>query len=245
MPKFKTAEFHFEDREDTENRIKFKTDINIAADGLFYTTLPPEVLEILGKAFIHPGKLFDKSYKGLGEQIGEIFAEYFSKELVSEQMLLKYFIATSASYCKSADGEFLPNGEWQRQKDGQFSGWINGIGPNTIQGTGVSVYCVPINRKVFQYKSGRQLIKDEQVHANYARDFGKENLDDNLYWLACKPETQNRLASSEFQYIEATPEVCAFFVGLYKSLWSLNERIKQMTSPEQPPAGKINDKILL
>lgn len=234
MPKFKTQDFVFEDRGNPDSLIRFKADIQISQDGWFYTNLPEEIAELLIAGGVLPGqrvqtggrfgKIIEKSYDGLIGKIKGLFDEYFSKELISDQLLIEYFISTSASYCKCADGELVPNGEWQRRKDGEYSGWINGSGYEG-PGTGVSFYAHPIRRKVYAYKSGQQIIKDERISNSNRDDFGPE-----LSWLASLPGNR---PSYPLKYIEATEPVCRFFRELYISMWQINERIKGMIEPEQ------------
>ena len=236
MPKVTTA---YAGKDD----LRFKYDIAVDKEGAFTTTLPVDVVQKLQAANIslnqnrlrNLGFFRDSTLDGLKKQIGCIVEEYFSRKLISEKIVIRYFVKTSCSYCLSPDGDPVPNGsqDWTGSEDYNWkTGTVdhNAYKPNAY---GIEVYAKPCVREDYTYKSGIKKTEYNSISRNVTFSDVKET---NYYlrWLddlvaMVKPDGMQDTDTHEIDYTEQT---AAFFVNLISSICKLNEKIKDQLDPK-------------
>lgn len=228
-----------EDKHDMKNIYSYS--IGVTVDGIFTTTLPEDMVKIFEAANIDldtnrnkkKGFFSDKTIDGLQKQIGDVVKEFNSRTLVSETIVIGYVIQTTCSYCINDKDEFVPNGQWI--EDGMFNkdykryGWKHGTVSNHDSAhpkpTGILLWCKPQVKKEYVYKSGKKKTEFEDVPSDI------QETDINLKWL-CGLCAQSIPSESRPKEIEYSPNVAAFFVSMFKSIYAINEKVKQMVEPE-------------
>lgn len=244
MGKIKTEKFYMGGSEPMDQRINFKMDINVNQEGLFTCTLPEDVATKLMDAGIElsinrrgdrPGYIETKSMEELKERVQDLFNEYYSKELISETIVIKYQLETCGGYQINKAGEFCPNGQYQ-WTNGEECGWEEGTikthGSNHSP-FGFTVYTRPMIKRVYRYKSGMEKEFNENLYhiddtkKNIEKGYGK-----NLRWLSCiVGNEENR--DGTMQEIEYTEEIAGVFVGFYITIFKINEKIREWTTPDK------------
>ncbi|RYC70759.1 hypothetical protein [Spirosoma sordidisoli] len=234
MPKVSTERIVRDKGQDTE--FIFQYDVNVTKDGVFSTTLPSDVasrLELAGISLAqnrlgNKGYIESKTFDELIKRVRDIVDLYFSKELISEKIIIRYAIRTTCAYVLDKDGNIAPNGTYSPLGG---AGWINGTVPQHASSPmpyGILAYCKPFVRRDYLYKNGK--IKTEFV-SNI--DWRTDDLLESgvaLKWLndlcsICPPD------NAPVQEIDYTEPVAAFFVQLIKSLCAINEKIKDFLDP--------------
>jgi len=175
------------------------------------------------------GYITSKSMEGIEEKIKELVDEYCSSELLSKNIVIRYVVQTTCSYCKNGAGEIVPNGDhkWRiAEKDGYK--WESGTKEThatSREAFGLLIYAEPFSKEVYKYKSGR--ITEEY---NRLGDIPEENyyLDFlNSFVGMTTPNFQDK--PKEIDYTE---DIARFFVELLVSVCKMNENIKNKLTPE-------------
>lgn len=200
--------------------------------------MPEPIETLLSKHGIYPGELYRakgqtkkgrfraSTYKELIDKIGESCQDYISSELIEEKVFIRYSIATACTY-KMNGTDFVPNGAYENDSD-----WINGNYSGTFSSDplsyGFNVYAVPYVKQTFKYKSGKTFEKE--ISITYYK--GDIEIGPNAKWLHSIVR-QTPLRNATIKEIEYTEEVAGVFVSMYKSIFAINEKVKNFTEPEQ------------
>lgn len=241
MPKLSTEKIFI--GKGTEEETLFSYDINVSVEGLFYTNLPKNVVELFTKA----GLDLDRSRRGklgyisaklkdeLIKEIKKLCEEYMSKELISEKTVIRYEIRTQCHYCLDSDKNIVPNGGYAGDKAFQEYGWRVGTAgdtPSWQSGTpyGFLIYAEPLHKKVYRYKSGKEKTEYEKVdsHFKYPKPGSKGYY---LHWLNSLVHLHYE-EERNVQEVEYTEKTAKLFVELIVGICALNEKIKDILNPE-------------
>lgn len=216
--------------------IDFKYDINITKDGIFNTTLPADISELLNGAGIrlernrlkNLGYFTSSTIDELRSEVNSVISEYLSRELKDDKIVIQYIIQTTCAYCLDITGEIVPNGHFEFTKTEKIE-WKSG----TIKQSagyrypfGIRIYAKPFRKKTYRFRSGKEKAEYERMHVK-----GISDKPSYLYWLdsVCgieKPKGEN------IKEIDYNEDIAKFFVDLLKSICRLNEQIKDMLEPE-------------
>lgn len=240
MAKLKTEQFF-----KREHGIDFRYDINVNAQGEFYTYLPGNIVDMLeGASIILPvsrkrgghkkGFLLFNSLSELSTFIEDLFKDFFSTTVVSESIILRYCIQTQCSYCLDENGEVVPNGNYGVKDASGHCSWKQGtISTHAAQPTpyGFQVFVKPLVKRILKYKSGT--LKTEYSNICFA---GPKYFEDGEFGLGYYGKWLDGICAispigkqKEMPYTEKMAE---FFVGMIKSICNLNERIKDFLEPD-------------
>jgi hypothetical protein len=230
--------------------------VSVTVDGYFTTTLDPSDAEFLKSHGVRvnlnkmkrAGFYSARTLDSLVEKIENDFKFCFSEKIIEEKIMLEYQLSTSIAYCRTEQGEIVPNGEWVKgfgQYDDYKSGskapaWKNWYsGTETIHlakrkpGT-VQFFISPVKYLKYEYKNGE--TRDEYLHLS-ERQVDK-NKCPNLYYLA-SIKCMNK-ASAPLIRIDYTEDVAGFFVNVFKGMAELIEKINQFSEPEMIKAAAIS-----
>ena len=219
--------------------------INVNMEGEFTTTLDADLvfefeqagisLTSNGRANGRDGFFSAKSKDDLCKQISEVYQEMYSRELIEEKRILRYQLATTASYGFTVDGAIIPNLSWE--EDGVVDmekHWVGGTVSShsaSPQPTGVQMYIKPLTKLVYKYRSGKEVVE-------YKKDFRTAHHTDVLNseyhwcWLANIVSTIPS-RSGTMREIDYTEETGKFFVTLYKTLCQMASLIATFEQPEK------------
>lgn len=241
MGKLKTERIIIRDphgRNSGEPMLDFKVDINVSQGGEFTCTLPEDVVEKLTQALIEvktngrrnsrKGFFAASTMPELLKQVTDICEEYTSRELLSEELIIRYIIETACSYVKDNES-FYPNGRYvSREK------WTNGerkFSDGTLYTSaaspepfGMRLWTSVCHKRVYLYKSG----KTKEEYENYNADVYGQDKEDPIIWLS--NVVSIRPPKGNVQEIPCTVESADFFVNIYKVVFKINEGIKQFAT---------------
>lgn len=236
MAKVSTERFRIEAEGNKELFLDFKIDINVTKDGMFSATLPKEVVEEFKKSQIdlatnrarNEGYFSDWSMEQLKQQIIGKCNHLLSRELIAEKIIIKYSIQTMASYVIDKDGDIFPNGVYEN-----VTGWRDGtkILSSTDQSPfGILIYAKPFYRRDYRFKNGA--IKTEYEGFN---PFGSGTVqeDESNKYLCWLQGLTSISPSGETQEIDYTEDTAKFFVDAIKAICRINEKLKDIISPEK------------
>lgn len=219
--------------------------IYVNAEGLFTTLLSKELADTLEAANIElsysrskrdrKGYFESKTKEGLLLQIKKVGEEYCSREMVKEEIVLKYSIASYCSFGFTVDDKIIPNLAWHKDgKIDQHRDWQQGTVYTHAakkRPTGVLFYVKPYWKRVYSYKSG----KSKTEYTALSPFGGSEVKDDKRYYLkyleaicSTSPPSDGRM--KEIPYTE---DRAKFFVNLFKQLCKLSHMIAQFEEPER------------
>ena len=236
MPVVKTVSFH---KGTGDMVLSGKYTISVDSEGHFSTVIPEDIVSTLESVGIglerngrskKAGWVYADTLDGVTTKVSQIFDRYLSKELVSSEIVLKYQIGTSCSYMiDEATGEFIPNGAFRTLRDDKYE-WLCGNIPTSSTYPapyGLQVYVQAIQKEVYKFLTGA-------TNTQYVRVAKEDHeLHPDLLWLMGVCSIKPIDGQLPLQEIPATPENCAFFVSLLKSIFAMNERIKDMLTPEK------------
>ena len=212
---------------------KFNVDIKVSFDGMFTCNLDPDTAKLFNDNGVvlkwnqRAGRscaFSSDTMKGIKTQIEEKIKELCSLEEVKRETVLQYMITTSCSYCITKDGHYAPNGSWPGVDYGKTEGWHEGtvskFGMNKSP-TGLQFFANPTTKVTMKFKaSGKERIVYERISVHHI----EIDVDNPIHFLASICGEQ--WPEGDLQEIPYTDEAGRFFVGLYKSLWAMNEKIK-------------------
>lgn len=219
--------------------------INVNMEGLFTSTLDEDQafeLEQSGIVLGHSGRrnsrigyFQDNTKDGLIKQISDCYKEMYSRELVEETKILRYCIATNASYGFTEDGIIIPNLAWTEDgKPDMTRHWQGGTISSHASDphpTGIQLYINPLYKRVYKYKSGKNVTEYERDRRTaHHTDVGKEEY--NWCWLANIMSTMPS-RDGKMREIEYTEQRAKFFVDMYKTLCKMASVIAKFEEPEE------------
>lgn len=233
-----------------DDRWIFTCDINVNVSGEFTTTIPKEVadkflaagvdLKVRGRAGGRPGYFSASTKQELLDNVGKIIADYTSRELVSEKIVIRYLVQTTCSYSKDPEGNIVPNCgfEWVKTRDYK---WMEGtIESNATHRKpfGLQIYAAVCNRQEYRYKSGKVKIEYDGISDMHDLETADKKKRPNLYWLAglCSMAipggNYGDPDESSVKEVDYDERVAGFFVELLKYICKVNESIKGKLEPE-------------
>lgn len=239
MPKVKTEFIRVGHESDPDHvKWRFNVEININSKGVFYTYVPPAILQRLqfgNVKFDNPvtkgreGCLTAASIAGVVDRVKEACREASTRTEISQETVIKYAIRTTCRYCLNKDGEPVPNGQqiWTELPREAYE-WKGGTidqYAQSPQAFGFEIYAKPFWRRVYLYCNGRQSTEYEPIY-----DVKDKASHYYLAWLAgvCAVTVPD---STKLHEIEYTEEIAQFFAETYKSICKLNESIKGLIDP--------------
>tara|TARA_R110002049_G_scaffold224712_4_gene396519 strand:+ start:13373 stop:14146 length:774 start_codon:yes stop_codon:yes gene_type:complete len=232
------------DKNDRDFFIDIEFIVCVSVEGMFTTTLDEADVKIIesynvslytnGRRNARKGFFEANTKKELLLDIKLVLEKCFSRNLISEKIILKYAFATCASFCLTTEKEIIPNLGWS--KDGSVDrvlGWQNGTisshaaNPHAI---GVQMYVKPYHKRVYSYADGT-----EKTEYDVFSPFGGSAVDDTKYYLKwlkqiCSTTPPNGTPTKEMEYTE---ERAKFFVNMFKSLCKLANSIANLGSPDE------------
>lgn len=168
-------------------------------------------------------------------KIKNVFEELYSRELISEEKIIKYSIATCASYWFTEDGTIIPNGSWHFDgKPDENRHWQKGTFVNHASDPapiGIQLYVKPLYKRTYSYKSGKEITEYEDVDKVWHHT---QLEGDDYYWkwlaniTSTIPPQKGKL--HEIPYDENKAE---FFVNLFKSICQMASLIARFEKPEE------------
>lgn len=217
--------------------IKFSLKVSVNADGIFTTTIPKEICDLLvdvgmgdNLKYNRSGNLgffYSDTYKGLIDEIEGMLREYLSREIIEDKIVIKYVIQTTCSYCLDVDGNIVPNGhrEWTKTDDYHWKQGTISQHATSPHPYGFQIYAVPYQKVTSKYKSGKTI---SEYHWLDCRDRDETF----LHWLGsfCAMAPPRGEEEKEIDYTEETAK---FFVDLLLSVCQLNEKIKEFLEPDK------------
>jgi len=232
----------------------FSVTLHLTQEGVFTTTLPPEIASLMldhgceleKNRLGNYGYFESTTFEGIRTAISAQITALCSEKLISETRVLLYEIGTHVSYClDSIDGGIYPNGYYMpidvyRSKS---TSWREGThrtsSPSDCHPFSLSVYVAPYIREEYEYLTGKRRV----AYNRFPRPDIAAHGEDPWLWLAglghMGPEESFYLDRDRSQRlprgvseIEYTEEVGHFFVNLIKGLCMLNERIKPFLTPD-------------
>lgn len=225
----------------------FSYDINVDKEGLFSTTLPAEIVakfeaagvELKPNRLNNKGYFSDKTYEGLKKQVAAVVAEYLSRELVSEAIVIKYVIQTQCAYSFNDAGDIIPNCGYEftgrGHNDPGLAGWSGGtvdMDATHRRPFGIQVYAKPFFRRSYKYKSGVVRVEYDRLQEPDKKDRPNLAWLDGVVGIAVPDAHWGHKDTEGCAEIEYTEEVAEFFVNLLTSICKVNERIKDFLTPD-------------
>lgn len=223
------------------NEVVFKYDVYVDQEGCFTTTRPEDVVEKLTKAKIelemnHRATRFGffsaSTLDGLQDAISGKIKEYLSRELISEEVVIRYSINTTCSYAINDKNEIVPNCGWL--KGGSGADWKQGTvehNANNRAAYGFNIYTDPSIKRVYGFKSGAQKTEYVGLHEELKMTGKQVKMGKYLKWLDGVVAMDPSNYGKNMQEILYTEEVAEFFVGLLTSVCRINEKIKDLLDP--------------
>lgn len=219
--------------------------INVNSEGLFTTTLDEDLVFELEQAGIdlrsngrrgsRNGFFSADTKDKLCKLISSTFEELYSREMILEEKIIRYSIASCASFWFTEEGEIIPNGSWRFDgKPDESRHWQKGTIVSHASDpypVGLQLYVKPLYKRVYKYKSGKEITEYERVESVWHNTQLEED-DYHWKWLAnitCTiPPRRGKL--QEIPYTEKNAE---FFVNMFKTVCQMASVIAKFTAPEE------------
>lgn len=229
------------------DRIQFKTPVSVTKEGIFSTTLPESAVQKLKEYGLslkqnrigREGYFENKTLEGLNQDIHSFVKDCISRQIIEDNLVIKYKVKTKVAYLVDTDGEIIPNGLWvKNHKDFEEQRVVWRNGNANFQSTGgftpsLSVFALVYHKRVYSYKSGKTVTLYERYRP---ADSGRSQID----WLASQVNvvandawgstTERDLEN--LSEIQATPEVADLFVKMIKLIDQTNELFQGLNNPE-------------
>ena len=215
-------------------KLEFAYTINVSKEGIFSTTLPKEIVSIFQKYGIqlscnrlnNPGYFSAETLDDLKEQVNKVVEFFFSRELINEEIIIKYQIGITCSYCKSdgVTGDIVPNGRWV---NGDYH-WFNGnieVNATNQRPYGIIIYAKPFKKLTYRYignveKEEYETLSESDINDKYYLNFL------NSFCGIIEDRYQKK------QEILYTEQSAKFFVDLIVSICQLNDKVKDFLHPD-------------
>jgi len=219
--------------DDRRMRMSVEFDVTVNKEGLFTTTLPEDEVEKIkdlgvelstnGRRNGREGFFAGPDLSKLLDDIHRVLCQCVSRELLSEEIMIKYGIVSVCGHWLTVDGDIIPNGAWT--EDGQpdeDTYWVHGTKAASSTdrlAPGVMFCAQPIVRSIYRYKNGEEKTVNEVISVSSLKetDFYNEEKYYSLRWLANIPNIRMP-KEADVQYIDFTPERGEFFVNFYKAM---------------------------
>jgi hypothetical protein len=234
MAKFKTIKAFFDGSKYRE--LQFSYEVHTNSDGMFYTTLPENIIQPLIDHNIKiahnprthkPGYFINETLSGLINEIDSLFEDFMSKEIVEDKIVIRYNINTKCIYVKDGE-EIFPNGYYV--KDHQFISGTNSLHAASKEPYGIEIY-VDVRKKItYKFKTGTTKTVYDRVDVP---NFSTGN-DDNFYliWINNIIGISDHKMTGSFKEIDYDEQRAKFFVDLIKSICFINENIIDNLEPD-------------
>ena len=203
--------------------LTFQYNVNIDKDCMFTTTIPAEVVEKMKTAGIefktnrlkNEGYFVSDTIVGLEKAVKEDCDKYSKKELVEEKIILRYSLDTTCSYCKTKDGQLVPNGHFAKLIDGDYN-WTSGTietNYNNLHPFGFTCYVKPYKVTMWKFPDGMIQNVYDLLNVDKCED-------ETLQWLAglCG------INSDKYKEVDYTPELGLFFKNIILYIFRINEQ---------------------
>lgn len=225
-----------------DNRVKIDFEVNVSKDGWFYTNLSDQWIAFFESNNVKlernartkkVGYIAEKTLADLLKKVQKLADEAVSRELISEELVIKYAIKTSCSYFLDKDGGIAPNAsrEWTNLKERAPDDWKEGTvsqHASSPRPFGIEVYAKPFWKREYRYRSG-------SVKIEFARlgQYDTKEVDKSWYYLRWLEAVPAIIPPDEtkIQEIEYSEAVAKFFVDMLKAICTLNENIKDFINP--------------
>lgn len=152
--------------------------------------------------------------------------------MISEEIVLRYNLRTCASFGFTLDGQIIPDLGWDH--DGEIdrdrywqSGTVDTHSRNP-QPTGVQFYVKPIYKRIYKYRSGKEITEYERIEIEPDKDNPQTN-----YYLAWLSHIRSTHPAGSLEEIPYTEQRAKFFVELYKSFCTMASFIAKFEKPEE------------
>lgn len=213
------------------NHIVFDYTINVTGEGLFTTTLPKECVEFLEskKISLQSNRVGNKGYfssdtlDGLVQRVQDVVDRYNSAKEVDRRMEIGYDLRLMCAYGKSVvDGTLHPNCEGGNRE------WVTGniSMPGHSGEFGIKFHVEVLDTYTMEYCDGTTKVVRKRHTAN---DSDPEYV---KYLCGVVSGFDGYRGLDKASYVECSESVCNLFIGLYDSLFRLNEKIKDSLDPE-------------
>lgn len=235
MAKFKTIEVSFDGAKSKE--VQFSYDVHTNSNGMFYTTLPENVIQPLIDHNIKinhnsrthkPGYFINDTLSGLAGEINSLFEEFMSKETIEDKIVIRYNIDTKCTYIKDNE-EIFPNGCYVENHTGFKNGTTDLHATNSAP-YGIEVY-VDVARKItYKFKTGTtRTVYDRIDRPNFYT-----GNDDDFYltWIDSIIGISVYGMTGKLKEIDYNEQRAKFFVDLIKSICLINENIIDRLEPD-------------
>lgn len=236
MPKYKTERIILDGS--IKKELDFKVDVYIDQDGFFTATLPVEITDLFkergikltsnGRRNGRLGFYSSATYFKLISDIEFSCKEYVSRELVRESIVIRYVIETTCTYLIDDEKQIVPNGHWVKGYGDEGKNWREGTESQHAASPhpfGVRIYAKPFYKKEYRYKSGTEKTEYKNLYEDDCLESQP-----HLKWIAGVCSV--REPKGEVREIEYTEKTAYFFETFYKTLCSLNEKLKDFVDPE-------------
>lgn len=218
---------------------RFKLSVRVTADGMFTTTLPPEMaqlwegsgLELHRNRSKRLGYFYSETLRELRDNVDSAVQELCSREEVGREKVLRYSVDTACAYAVDPDGGFLPNGY------GSVDGWHDGTlarHSNSQGPFGLWLYVEPLIKVTSRYTATQKEIVEYSGLPD--RGLGEDVRNDDIKWLdnlvAISPSDRYGGETLTVREMPCTPEAAKMFRSLLESLFAMNERLKPFLTEE-------------
>lgn len=217
----------------------FSVTVRVTAEGIFTCTLPPAVVELFkGKLRLETSRRGSEGYfssdtlEGLRAAVLCRITALCSEKEVKREKIIRYAIETACEYGMDTDGDFLP---YPPRDTNWHSGTLrrdsNNRGP-----FGLRLYAKTLEKITYCYEAtGEERVEYKSL---YIHQFDEDELRrDPIQWLS----NMHTLSDSEGHWdvqavsVKEMPysdDAAWFFVGLFKWLFGVNERITPFLEPD-------------
>jgi len=233
--KFKTVKASFDGAKHRE--LQFSYDVHTGTSGMFYTTLPEDIVQPLidhdikiryNERTKKPGYFANETFSGLVKDIDSLFEDFMSKEVSEDKIVIRYNIDTKCVYIKEK-GEIFPSGVYVKDHSGFCRGTVDLHATNRSP-YGVDIY-VDVKRKItYSFKTGTEKIVYERI--DVPNFYTGDNNDFYLAWLDNIIGMSDNGMSDDFKEIDYNEQRAKFFVDLIKSICLINEKIINSLDPD-------------
>lgn len=219
--------------------INFSVSVRVTSEGIFTCTLPENISKLFeGKIYLskarrvgNPGYFSSDTLDGLKVAVRAKLDELCSEKEVKRERIIRFAVETACSYGIDAEGNVTPYPVGK-------SNWHSGTTQRdaTNRGPfGIRIYARVFEKVTYCYEAtGKERV--EYIDA-YEHGFDDSKLEDPAQWLCNMRSldyTTDRFGESSLtvQEIPYTEEAAQFFVGMFKWLFNMNERLKPFLNPD-------------
>ena len=220
----------------------FSVTVAVSKTGQFSCTLPADITALftdrdmkLGRNRLgRDGYFVSDRFDGLNDAIEAAIAELCSEREISRERVIRYAISTACAYVIGDDGDFYPNGYTGSIKN---SGWRHGteVRHATDMGPfGLRIYALPVDKVTYEFTASGTTRHEYVSLREHLYEHDQGDLLQYLCGICGLSEKSDCFGADglDIKEVPCTPETLRFFVGLFKSLFALNEKITPFLEPE-------------